>query len=67
MFFLHLHCKEDPIYGFPEMKLRGLVPNFHILCFCERFIYTLDRTTCLAAANRQTDIGKKYCKSLTDA
>ncbi len=25
-----LHCKEDPIYVFPEMKLRGLVPIFHI-------------------------------------
>jgi hypothetical protein len=25
-----LHCKEDPIYEFPEMKLRGLVPNFNI-------------------------------------
>ena len=25
-----LHCKEDPIYVFQEMKLRGLVPNFHI-------------------------------------
>ncbi len=24
------HCKEDLIYVFPEMKLRGLVPNFHI-------------------------------------
>jgi hypothetical protein len=24
------HCKEDPIYVFPEMKLRGPVPNFHI-------------------------------------
>jgi hypothetical protein len=24
------HCKQDPIYVFPEMKLRGLVPNFHI-------------------------------------
>ncbi len=22
-----VHCKEDPIYVFPEMKLRGLVPN----------------------------------------
>ncbi len=21
------HCKEDPIYVLPEMKLRGLVPN----------------------------------------
>jgi hypothetical protein len=26
-----LHCKEDPIYVFPEMKLRGLVPNSYIL------------------------------------
>jgi hypothetical protein len=25
-----LRCKEDPIYVIPEMKLRGLVPNFHI-------------------------------------
>jgi hypothetical protein len=24
------HCKQDPIYVFPKMKLRGLVPNFHI-------------------------------------
>jgi hypothetical protein len=23
------HCKEDPIYVFPEMKLRGLIPNIH--------------------------------------
>jgi hypothetical protein len=25
-----LRCKEDPIYVFSVMKLRGLVPNFHI-------------------------------------
>jgi hypothetical protein len=25
-----LHCKEDPIYVFSELKLRSLVPNFHI-------------------------------------
>jgi hypothetical protein len=24
------HCKEDPIYVFPEMKLLRLVRNFHI-------------------------------------
>ncbi len=24
------HCKENPIYVFPEMKLRCLVPSFHI-------------------------------------
>jgi hypothetical protein len=22
-----VHCKQDPIYVFPEMKLRGLVPT----------------------------------------
>ncbi len=25
-----LHCKQDPIYVFPDMKLRGFVPSFHI-------------------------------------
>jgi hypothetical protein len=25
-----VHCKEDPIYVFTEMKLRGLVPNSYI-------------------------------------
>jgi hypothetical protein len=25
-----MHCKEDAIYVFPEIKLRGLVPNFSI-------------------------------------
>ncbi len=25
-----VHSKEDPIYVFQEMKLRGHVPNFHI-------------------------------------
>jgi hypothetical protein len=25
-----LHCKQNLIFIFPEMKLRGLVPNFHM-------------------------------------
>ncbi len=25
-----IHCKEDPIYVFPEIKLRGLVPYSYI-------------------------------------
>ncbi len=25
-----VHCTENPIYVFPEMKLRGLVPNSYI-------------------------------------
>jgi hypothetical protein len=28
--FMRVHCKENPIYVLPEMKLRGLVPNFLI-------------------------------------
>jgi hypothetical protein len=30
---IQVHCKEDPNYStyvFPEMKLRGIGPNFHI-------------------------------------
>ncbi len=27
---VYWHCKDDPIYVFPEMKLHGLVPNLHI-------------------------------------
>jgi hypothetical protein len=28
MLLTDTHCKEDLIYVFPEMKLRGLVSNF---------------------------------------
>jgi hypothetical protein len=28
--YVNTHCKEDPIYVFLEMKLRGLIPSFHI-------------------------------------
>ncbi len=28
--FLYPHCREDPIYVFPEMKLLGLVPDSYI-------------------------------------
>ncbi len=27
---VRVHCKRDPIYVLPEIKLRGLVPDFHI-------------------------------------
>jgi hypothetical protein len=29
-FYLLVHCTENPIYVFPEMKLRGLVTNSYI-------------------------------------
>jgi hypothetical protein len=37
---------ENPIYVFPEMKLRGLRSQFLHSCFCERL-----------QQNRQTDPG----------
>ncbi len=33
----YVHCKQDPIYVFPEMTLRSLIPKFPCLCVCERF------------------------------
>jgi hypothetical protein len=47
-----LHCKEDPIYVFLEMKLSGLVPNFliHVSVSIEQFIYSHDQSTYFAAA-----------------
>jgi hypothetical protein len=33
----YVHCKQDPIYIFPEMTLCGFVPNFHIRVFVSDF------------------------------
>jgi hypothetical protein len=30
VFYVQPHCTENPIYVFPETKLRGLVPNSYI-------------------------------------
>jgi hypothetical protein len=30
MWLCQLHCKEDPIYVFPEMNVCGLIPNVGI-------------------------------------
>jgi hypothetical protein len=38
-----VHCTQDRIYVFPEMKLRGLVPNFHIhVSVSDLYIPTID-------------------------
>ncbi len=51
------HYKEDPIYVFPEMKLRGRVPNFHIhVSVSDLYVYFHDWSTYFAAAN-QADRG----------
>ncbi len=40
-----MHCTENPMYVFPEKKLRSLSHNFNIhVCICERFIYSHDRS-----------------------
>ncbi len=43
-----LHCTESPIYLFPEMKLRDLVPNSYIhvsvTIYTERYISVLEIT-----------------------
>ncbi len=44
-----VHCTENPICVFPEMKLCGLVPNSYIHVICERFTYSQDRFAYLAA------------------
>ncbi len=67
MLLLPLHCTENPIYVFPEMKLRGLVPNSCI------YVFVSDSDLCIPRIglplwlqqNRQTDPGNIY-KSLTD-
>jgi hypothetical protein len=35
-----MHCKDDPMYVFPKMKLRGLVPSSHghVSAFLEIFV-----------------------------
>ncbi len=43
-----IHCKQDSIYVFPEMKLRGLVPNSQIRI----------------SQNRRTDRGNTYINRL---
>jgi hypothetical protein len=45
-----VHYNENPIYVFPEKELRGLSPKFQVLCVCERFIYSQDRSTYFPAA-----------------
>jgi hypothetical protein len=49
-----LHCKEDPIYVFLEMKLRGFVPDFYInVSVSDLYIPTLSPPI-LLQQNKQT-------------
>ncbi len=51
----YTHCKEDPIYVFPEMKLRGLFPNFHIHVSMSDLYSPTICPSILLQQNRQTD------------
>jgi hypothetical protein len=42
-----LHCTENPIYVFPEMKLCDLAPNYMLQIY---ILYSQDRSAYLAAA-----------------
>jgi hypothetical protein len=51
-----MHCTENPIYAFPEMKLRGLVPNSYIHVSVSVHILRIGLPIWLQQ-NRQTDPG----------
>ncbi len=48
--YSYIYCTENLIYLFPEMKLRGLVPNSHIHVYVN--ICSQDRSAYLAAAKQ---------------
>ncbi len=55
--FETLHCKENPIYVFPEKKLGGLIHNFHIdVSVSDLYISTISQPIFLQQ-NKQTDRG----------
>jgi hypothetical protein len=49
-----IHCKQDPIYVFPEMKLRGLVPSFQIRVFASDLYIPTTGPIILLQQNRRT-------------
>jgi hypothetical protein len=53
-----MHCKQDQIYVFPEMKLRGLVPKIHIHeSVSDLYIPTMIGPPILPLQSKQTDCG----------
>jgi hypothetical protein len=51
------HCNENPIYAFPEMKLRGLVPDSYILVSVSDLCNPRINLTIWLQKNRRTDPG----------
>ncbi len=51
LFFQPIHCIENPIYVFPEMKLRGLVTSSYThVSVSDFYVYFKDQSAYLAAA-----------------
>ncbi len=51
------HYKQDPIYVFPEMKLRGHIPNLHIYVSVGDFYIPTIGPPILLQQNWRTDHG----------
>jgi hypothetical protein len=58
-----MHCKEDPIYVFPEIKLRGPSLNFYIHIFVGDSYTPTIGLPILLQPNRQTDRGNIEIRS----
>jgi hypothetical protein len=52
-----IHCTENPIYVFPEMKLRGLVPNSYIHVSVSGLYIPRIHMPIWLQQNRQIDLG----------
>ncbi len=61
-----VHCKDDPIDVFPDMKMRGIVPNFHIHVYVSDLCIPTIGPPIFLQTNRQTDPENTVYKSLTD-
>ncbi len=57
--FQHTHCNENPTYVFLFLGIGRPQSQFPHACVYERFIYSQDRSTYLAAA-KQTNRSQKY-------
>ncbi len=57
VFFITVHYTENPIYVFPEMKLRGLVPNSYDYVTVSDLYIPRIGLPIWKQQNRQTDPG----------
>jgi hypothetical protein len=60
------HCTENPFYVFPEMKLRGLIPNSYSHVSVSDLYIPRVGSPIWRQQNMQTNPGNMCSKSLTD-